>query len=153
MFEIFNLFVLYLVLLLVLVFYVVGCKSGLIFDSGYGIIYVVFIYDGFVVCENIFCLDCVGGYFMDYFKICFVEKDVLFVVVNWEIVCDVKEILCYVVLDYEKEMSIVVLSFSLDKSYRFLDGCVIIIGGVECIWCFEVLFYFFLVGIGFIGIY
>lgn len=153
MFETFNSPALYLALSPVLALYAAGRKSGLTLDSGYGITHAVPIHDGFAVRENILRLDCAGGYLTDYLKTCLVEKDASLVAVNREIVRDVKETLCYVALDYEKETSTAVSSPSLDKSYRLPDGRAITIGGAERIRCPEALFHPPLAGTGFTGIH
>lgn len=142
MFEIFYILVMYLVLVFVLFFYVFGCKDGIVFQSGFGVSYVVFISEGFVFCQNVLSFDLVGMNLIDYFiKILGEWGKIL---IEYRLVRDVKEMFCYVVQDFEKEMSIVVFDLSLQRSYEFFDGQFVIFGD-ERFRCFEVLFQFFMV--------
>lgn len=48
MFEIFNFFVMYVVIQVVFFLYVFGCIIGIVLDFGDGVFYIVFIYEGYV---------------------------------------------------------------------------------------------------------
>lgn len=102
MFEIFNFFVMYVVIQVVLFLYVFGCIIGIVFDFGDGVFYIVFIYEGYVFFYVIMRLDFVGCDLIDYFMKIFIECGYFFIIiVEREIVRDIKEKLCYVVLDFE----------------------------------------------------
>ena len=139
MFETFHTPAMYLALAPVLALYASGRKSGTILESGYGVSHAVPIFDGFAIPKNILRLDFAGEYLTNYLKTCLVERDSSTGAVAHEIVRDIKEKLCYVALDFDKELSAAASSSSLDKSYELPDGRVITIGK-ERFRCPEALF-------------
>ena len=139
MFETFHAPALYLALAPVLALYASGRKNGTILDSGYGVSHAVPIYDGFAIPKNILRLDLAGDYLTNYLKTCLIERDDSIPAVARDTVRDIKEKLCYVALDFEKEMSTAASGSSLEKSYKLPDGQVITIGN-ESFRCPEALF-------------
>ena len=139
MFETFHVPAMYLALAPVLALYASGRKSGTIIESGYGVSHAVPIHDGFAIPKNILRLDSAGEYLTNYLQTCLIERDDSIAKVDREIVRDIKEKLCYVAADFDKEMKAAASSSSLDKSYELPDGRVITIGN-ERFRCPEALF-------------
>lgn len=152
MFETFHVPAMYLALAPVLALYASGRKSGTILESGYGVSHAVPIHDGFAIPKNILRLDSAGEYLTNYLKTCLIERDNSITKVDREIVRDIKEKLCYVAADFDKEMNAAASSSSVDKSYELPDGRVITIGS-ERFRCPEALFQRQLAETGFTGIH
>lgn len=152
MFETFHVPAMYLALAPVLALYASGRKSGTILESGYGVSHAVPIHDGFAIPKNILRLDSAGEYLTNYLKTCLIERDDSITKVDREIVRDIKEKLCYVAADFDKEMKAAASSSSVDKSYELPDGRVITIGS-ERFRCPETLFQRQLAETGFTGIH
>ena len=122
MFETFNTPAIYIESSAVLSLYT-NCRklddqsfSGLVIESGDGVSHTVPIYEGCALPHATNRLDLAGCDLTDhllsllpYFRR---TND------NIEIARDIKEKLCYVALDYEKEMQTAASSSSLDKSYK-----------------------------------
>ncbi|XP_061528665.1 actin, cytoskeletal 3-like [Phycodurus eques] len=122
MFETFKLPGMYVAMQAVLSLYAIGRTTGIVVGSGDGETHMVPIY--------------LTGYLMKILS----ERGYSFTTTaDHEVVRDMKEKLCYVALDFEKEMETAVTSSSLDKSYELPDGQVVTIGN-ERFRCPEPLF-------------
>uniref|UniRef100_A0A2I2YKP5 Actin gamma 1 n=1 Tax=Gorilla gorilla gorilla TaxID=9595 RepID=A0A2I2YKP5_GORGO len=114
-FETFNTPAMYLAVQTVLSLYASGRTTGIVMDSSDGVTHTVPIYEGYALPNAILHLDL------------------------REIMRNVKEKLCYLVLDFEQEMATAASSSSLEKSYQLPDSQVITIGN-EWFCCPEALF-------------
>ena len=151
MFETFNTPAMFVAVQAVLALYATGCTTGVVFDSGDDVSYSVPAYEGFALPHAILRLDVAGRDITDYLMKCLNEHGHCFTTsAEREIIRDIKERLCYVALDYEKELRNYE-SNSIHENYKLPDGKVITIGP-ERFQCAEPLFKPSLLGVDSVGI-
>ena len=111
-----------------------GRESGIVLDIGHTVTSIVPIINGKVLKEGIMSLD-FGGHNLDqYFYRLMAEKGLIYSTVDWEMLRDIKERICFVSQDYESE-----IKAPTEKYYETPDGSMISLDG-ECIRCPEALF-------------
>ncbi len=128
MFETFNVPAMYVSMQAVLSLYASGRTTGLVIDAGDGVIHIVPIYEGFAIDHAIQRIDLAGRDITEYLrKLLRMRGYALTSTAEREIARDIKERLCYVALDPEKELKLAEKVSGIEKQYTLPDGEVITI--------------------------
>ncbi|MEE6487136.1 hypothetical protein FKM82_014814 [Ascaphus truei] len=105
MFENFKVPAVYVSLQAMMALYAAGQTTGIVLDSGDGVTHSIPIYEGHCLLQNISRMDFAGRDITKYFAVLLAECGYSFVsCTEREIVRDIKEKMCYIVLDPRKEV-------------------------------------------------
>ena len=129
MFEQFNVPAMYVSMQAILSLYASGRTTGLVIDVGDGVIHIVPVYEGFAISHAIHRSDIGGRDITNYLRTLLKQRGYsLTTSAEKEIVRDIKERLCYIALDPEKELKLAEKVSGMEKDYTMPDGEVINIG-------------------------
>ena len=126
MFETFNVPAMYIQIQAVLSLYAAGRTTGCVLDSGDGVSHTVPIFEGYTIPHAIMRMDLAGRDLTETMQTMLTERGMqLTSSSEKEIARDIKEKLCYVAYDFDKEMKESQDSSKLEKNYEMPDGKVI----------------------------
>lgn len=140
MFESFSIPAFYVAIQAVLSLYASGRTSGIVIDSGDGVTHTVPIYEGYSLPHAVQRIDLAGRDLTQWLAKLLMQRGYSFTTsAELEIVRDIKQQLCFVAEDYEKELAAADNNSSLEKEYELPDGQTISVGS-ERFSCPEALF-------------
>ena len=123
MFEVFNVPGFHVSIPAVVSLYASGRTTGVVIDSGDGISHIVPIYEGYTASSSIRHLDVAGCDLTNYLAEQLEKRQYSFqTTAGREVARGIKEKLCYVAYDFEKELNIANSSSSIEASYELPDG-------------------------------
>jgi actin len=129
MFETFNVPALYVATQAVLSLYASGRTTGCVIDIGDGVSHIVPIFEGFALSHAIQRIDLAGRDVTTYLQRLLRQKGItLMSSSEKQIVREIKERLCYVSYDPEKEIMLSKKVAGMEKSYMLPDGETISVG-------------------------
>jgi len=112
-----------------LTLYAQGLLTGVVLDSGDGVTHVVCVYEGYVQDHITQRLNLAGRHVTRYLIRLLQLRGYSFnSTADFETVRGIKEDLCYVALDYEKERKLALETTALMRKYKLPDGTVIKVG-------------------------
>ena len=142
MFEKFTTPAMYVAMQAVLSLYsAAGHTTGIVIDSGDEVSHTVPVYEGHAFHHAILRFDLAGRGLTNYLMKILNERGYYSFTstVECELVCDIKEKLCRVAIDFELESRVTSMNSSRKKWYELPDGQAIIAVGIEQFLCPEVL--------------
>uniref|UniRef100_A0AC34QBP3 Uncharacterized protein n=1 Tax=Panagrolaimus sp. JU765 TaxID=591449 RepID=A0AC34QBP3_9BILA len=140
MFEQFNVPKLHVALQPILSIFAAGLVTGIVVESGHGVTQILPIFEGCVQRNAIQRLNFGGSNLTDYLAKILTERGYYFEsTADLEVVREIKERICYVAHDFDREMTTAATSSSLEKSFELADGTNIVFGN-QCFRCAETLF-------------
>ncbi|CAN8066489.1 unnamed protein product [Agarophyton chilense] len=140
MFESFSIPAFYVAIQAVLSLYASGRTSGIVVDSGDGVTHTVPIYEGYSLPHAVLRIDLAGRDLTEWLAKLLQQRGYSFTTsAEKEIVRDIKQQLCYVSEDYEKELAGADTNSALEKEYELPDGQTITVAA-ERFQCPEALF-------------
>ena len=141
MFETFQVKNVYVALQAVMSLYAAGRTTGLVCDSGDDVTHTIPVFEGFSIPHAVEKMEIAGRVLTDYMQKLLLETgESLTSSAELEIVRDIKEKLCYVAANYEKEDQAAQSSSEHDKSYTMPDKRVITVPAHVRMSCPELLF-------------
>ena len=106
-----------------------GQTTGLVFDSGDGVSHVIPVFEGYIQTHGIRRLNLAGRHVTNYLVRLLMRSGYAFnSSADFEVVKEIKENLCYVAYDEQKEKKLANETTLLDKEYQLPDKTVIRIG-------------------------